>query len=160
MGKVLNHFKNGFPGAVSRSADDIILSLRNASGSPIPFGTPVFFAPGENACKLFDQSTSTSANFIGIAVRIADKTPDTYGGNVGQYAPNDPVDILVRGNTVLSFESTAAVGAGVYVRKADGKIVTSAGGEGTTVQLPGVTVRTGRDTNRCAEVSVTKRNFF
>ena len=160
MGKVLNHFKNGWPGAVSRSNDNVIISLRNASNGNIAFGTPVFFAPGENACKPFDQSTSTSANFIGFAVRIADKTPEEYGSNLGCYKPNDPVDILVRGNTVLSFESTAAVGAGVYVRKADGKIVTSAGGEGTTVQLPGVTVRTGRDTNRCAEVSVTKRNFM
>ncbi len=160
MGKVLNHFKNGWPGAVSRSNDDVIISLRNASNANIPFGTPVFFAPGENACKPFDQSTSQSANFIGIAVRAADKTPEEYGSNLGYYKPNDPVDILVRGGTVLSFESTAAVGAGVYVRKADGKIVTSAGSEGTTVQLPGVTVRTGRDTNRCAEVSVTKRNFI
>ncbi len=160
MGKVLKTFKNGFPGAVSRSADDIIISMRNASGANIAFGAPVFLASGENACRGFDSATSASAAFIGIAVRIPDKTPETYGSNESYYKPNDPVDILVRGSTVLTFESSAAVGAGAYIRKSDGKIVASAGAEGTTVQLPGVSVRTARDANHCCEVVLTKRNLI
>ena len=160
MGKVLSTFRNGYPGAVSRSNDDIIISLRNASGGPVPFGAPVFLVPGENACRAFDAASATSAAFLGIAVRIPDKTPDTYGSSQGAYAPDDPVDILVRGSCVLDFESTASVGASVYVRKSDGKIVTVPGAEGTTVLLPGVTVRTPRDSGRCAEVTVTRRNLL
>ena len=160
MGKVLSTFRNGFPGAVSRSADDVILSLRNASGGPVSFGAPVFLVAGENACRACDAASATSENFLGIAVRIPDKTPDTYGSNVGTYAPNDPVDILVRGSCVLAIEGSASVGAAVYVRKSDGKIVAAPGAEGTTMLLPGVTVRTPRDSGRCAEVTVTRRNLL
>ena len=160
MGKVLSSFKNGWPGAVSRSNDNVIISMRNASGANIAFGAPVFLAAGENAVRGFDSATSTSAAFIGIAVRVADKTPEVYDSSESYYKPNDPVDILVRGSTVLPFESSAAVGAGAYVRKSDSKIVASAGAEGTTVQLPGVSVRTARDSNHCCEVVLTKRNLL
>ena len=160
MGKVLASFRNGSPGAVSRAVDDIVISMRNSTNAAIPFGAPVFLVSGENACRGFDASTSTPASFIGFAVRIADKTPEAYNRSEGSFQPGDPVDILVRGSTVLKFESSAAVGASVYVRKADGKIVTAAGAEGTTVQLPNVTVRTGRDAGRCAEVVLTKRNLI
>ena len=160
MGKVLTNFKNGYPGAVSRSADTVIISMRNASEGSIPFGAPVFLVSGENACRGFDSAASSSENFIGIAVRAADRTPETYGSNEAEYLPNDPVDILVRGSTVLSFDSAAVVGSSVYIRKSDGKTVTSAGAEGTTVLLPGVTVRTPRDAARCAEVVLTERNLL
>ena len=48
MGKVLSRFTNGFTGAVSRSVDNIVSSMGNASGGDIPFGAPVFLQPGEN----------------------------------------------------------------------------------------------------------------
>ncbi len=160
MGKVIRSFRNGNPGAISRAVDDIIISMRNASGGAIAFGAPVFLAAGENACTGFDAATSASAAFLGFAVRAADKTPDEYGSSTGEFLPGDPVDILVRGSTVLAFEGAAAVGSSVYIRKSDGRIVTSAGSEGTTVQLPNVTVRTPRDSGRCAEVVVTKRNLM
>ena len=44
MGKVQEFFGNGCPGAVSRSVDEIVISLRNASETEIPFGAPVFLA--------------------------------------------------------------------------------------------------------------------
>ena len=37
MGKVLGTFTNGFTGAVSRSIDNIIVSMKNGSGGEIPF---------------------------------------------------------------------------------------------------------------------------
>ena len=160
MGKVLANFPNGYPGAVSRSTDNVIISMKNASGTNIPFGVPVFLVPGENACRAFDAETATSETFLGFTVRAADKTPDTYGSNQAVYGPGDPVEVLVRGSTVLYFEYAANVGASVYVRKSDGKVVTSAESEGTTVALPGVTVRTIRDSARCAEVVLTKRNIM
>ena len=70
------------------------------------------------------------------------------------------MDVLVRGSTVVTMESSAAPGAGVYIRLADGKVVASAGAEGTTMQLPNVTVRTARDSARCSEIVITKRNLM
>ena len=160
MGKVLSNFRNGYPGAVSRSIDQIIVSMRNASGGDVAFGAPLFLAGGENACTGFDASASASEGFVGFAVRAADKTPDTYGSSLAVYHADDPVDVLVRGSTVLEFDGAAAPGNSVYIRKADGKIVTSAGAEGTTLALPGVTVRTSRDSSQRAEVVLTSRNLM
>ena len=42
MGKVQNIFGYGSPGTVTRSADNIIISVRNASDRDVPFGAPVF----------------------------------------------------------------------------------------------------------------------
>ncbi len=159
MGKVLRYFSNGYPGAISRSIDDIVVSKRNASGANLPFGAAVFAVAGESACRGFTND-ATSALFMGFAVRAGDKTPDTYGSNQAYYAPNELVDVLVRGSVVLEFANNASPGGSVYIRKSDGKFVTSAGAEGTTVLLPNVTVRTLRDTAQRAEVVVTKRNLL
>ena len=165
MGKVLNHFKNGWPGAVSRSNDNVIISLRNASNGNIAFGTPVFFAPGENACKPFDQSTSTSANFIGFAVRIADKTPDTYPEgqfspvSAGEWKPGDVMEILVRGSIAIPCSQSGQRGSPVYIRKSDGVLTTYAGSEGSTVKLENVHIRQPWDSRcECAEAVVNERN--
>ena len=71
MGKVLGTFTNGFTGAVSRSIDNIIVSMKNGSGGEIPFGAPVFLAHGENACRTFDAQDSAAAAFLGFAARGA-----------------------------------------------------------------------------------------
>ena len=160
MGKVIRTFTNGFPGAVSRSNDNVIISMKNGSGTTIAFGAPVFLNAGDNSVRGFSADTSTAANFIGFAVRAADKTPDTYGSSEACFAANDPVDILVRGSTVLRFANNAAPGGNVYVRKSDGSLVTAAGAEGSTIQLPNVTVRVARDENDRAEVVITKRNLM
>lgn len=160
MGKVLSKFTNGWPGAVSRSVDNVIAAMKNDSDAAIPFGAPVFLSAGENAVKPFDASASTSANFVGFTVRVPDKTPETYGSSTGTWNADDPVEVLVRGSVVLYFENNVSPGASVYVRKVDGKLVVNPGTEGSTVLLPGVTVRTARDTARCAEVVLTKRNVI
>ena len=160
MGKVLRYFTNGYAGAVSRSIDNIIVSMKNAGSDAIPFGTPVFLASGENSCRPFSQSTSTTANFLGFAVRAADKTPDTYGSSEAAFAADDPVDVLVRGSMVLQFANSVSPGSSVYIRIADGVLVTDAGASGTTLQLPGVTVRTVSDEGNRAEIVLTKRNVM
>ena len=48
----------------------------------------------------------------------------------------------------------------VYIRKADGVLVTDAGASGTTFQLPGVTVRTVSDGSSRAEVILKTRNIM
>ena len=69
MGKVLRRFDNGFTGAVSRSIDNIVVSVKNASGGAIPFGAPVFLKSGENACLAFSADASSEAGFCWSAVR-------------------------------------------------------------------------------------------
>ena len=135
MGKVLSRFTNGFTGAVSRSIDNIVISMGNASGGEIPFGAPVF-------------------------LQAAVKAPDTYGSDEATYAPGDAVDVLVRGSVILQFDGLALPGDSVYIRKADGALVTEAGGEGTTLKLPNVTVRTAADGGGRAEAVLTGRNIL
>ena len=160
MGKVLSRFGNGYPGAASRSIDNVIISMKNANEADIPFGAAVFQKPNEVSCRAFNESTSTGDNFLGFAVRVPDKTPETYGSDEGVFTVNDPVDVLVRGSVVLQFTTAVVPGASVYIRKADGKYVTEAGASGTTLLLPNVTVRTASDGNQCAEVVLTKRNLM
>ena len=160
MGKVLRTFANGYPGAVSRSNDNVIISMKNGSGADIPFGAPVFLVAGDNSCRGFAADSATAETFLGFAVRAADKTPETYGGSEAVFAANDPVDILVRGSTVLRFANNAAPGAAVYIRKSDGAFVTTPGAEGSTLKLPEVTVRTARDENDKAEIVLLKRNLM
>ena len=69
MGKVLASISNGFPGTVSRSIDNVIISLKNNSGGEIPFGAPVFLQSGQGACQVFDADTSTEEAFLGFTVR-------------------------------------------------------------------------------------------
>ena len=157
---MLSRFENGFSGAVSRSIDNVIVSMKNGSDGEIPFGAPVFQQAGQNACLPFAAATSTSEKFLGFAVREAVKTPEEYGSNEGVFRGDYLVEVLVRGSAVLTFAGTAAPGSPVYIRKEDGALVTAAGTEGTTLLLPNVTVRAPADSAHCAEVVVTKRNLM
>lgn len=159
-GKVLSSFNNGYAGAISRAVDDIVISLGNGSEGNLAFGKPVFLVSGQDACIPFDAETCTADNFLGFTVRAADKTPDTYGSSRGDYAPGDPVDVLVRGSMAVTMDSSAQIGSPVYIRKADGALVTNPGAEGTTVLLPNVTVRRNRDSTRTAEIVITERNII
>ena len=152
-------FPNGYPGAISRSLDDVVISLGNHEYESIPFGAPVFTVSGERSCKRYEDGVSAE-DFIGFAVRVPVKTPETFGSKTACYNPGEPVDVLTRGSIVQEFASTAHPGDAVYLRKLDGKLVTNPGSEGTTLQLPNCTVRSPRDTAHCAEVVVTKRNII
>ena len=153
------NFPNGYPGAVSRSKDDVIVSLRNAGDTSLAFGVPVFRVSGERSCRPYTDGL-TAEDFIGFTVRIAAKTPDTYGSKTACYGPNEAIDVLTRGSIVLEFANNAQPGSNVYLRKSDSQLVTSPGAEGSTIQLPNCTVRSSRDTAHCAEVVLTKRNIF
>ena len=165
MGKVLSNFMRGWPGTVSRSKDDVIVSLKNADSDPIAFGAPVFLGTNGGVVN-FTGGVSTPDKFVGFAVRIPDKTPDTYptgqdvDGSRGEYAFGDPVDVLVRGSVSLPVgTSSAKIGDKLYIRISDSRLVTVAGESGTTVELPNVTVRGTRDTGGNCEVTITKRNL-
>ena len=85
MGKVQKGFGNGSPGAVSRSVDEVVISVKNASEAEIPFGAPVFLS-GSGAAPFSVSAPQDFSSFLGFAVRVADKTPDVYPS--GQFGEN------------------------------------------------------------------------
>ncbi len=160
MGKVLSRFNNGFAGTASRSIDNVIIAVKNASGGDIPFGAPVFLKSGEVSCLAFNAETSTAEKFLGFAVRVPDKTPEVYDSNEAVFKANELAEVLVRGSVVLQFGGAVSPGSSVYIRKSDGVLVTDAGAAGTTLQIPNATVRNVSDTSSRAEVILTKRNIM
>ena len=166
MGKVQSHFPNGFPGAVSRSVDDIIIAVRNAGQAEIPFGAPVFMT-SEGAVPFDTGEPQDFSAFLGFAVRAADKTPDTYPAGqfdtdqAGSWKPGDIIEVLVRGGVVVPITSIGARGGKVYLRKSDGRLTTSAGTQDSTVWLENVRISHPRDSQgTCCEVVVNKRNIL
>ena len=166
MGKVQDIFGNGSPGAVSRSVDDIVISVRNASGGDIPFGTAVFMT--DSGAVPFDIATPQEFTaFLGFAVRVADKTPDTYPRDqfsdppAGVWHAGDLMEVLVRGGIALPLAVTGTRGGRVYIRKSDGKLTAAAGSSGSTVLLENVRIRNPRDSRTgCCEAIVNRRNII
>ena len=103
MGKVQNMFGNGRPGAVTRSADEIVISVKNAHTGDIPFGTPVFLTDA-GAVPFDTGDPQEFSSFLGFAVRVADRTPDTYPRDQfsdppeGVWHAGDVMEVLVRGD--------------------------------------------------------------
>ena len=166
MGKVQKFFDSGRPGAATRSVDEIVISVRNASDTEIPFGAPVFMTP-DGAVPFSLTDPQDFASFLGFAVRVADKTPDTYpSGQSGEaqegtWHPGDVMEVLVRGGIAVNTDSPGTRGGKVWLRKADGKLTAEAGEAGTTILLENVRIRSLRlDTDTCSEVVVNKRNLI
>ena len=163
MGKVLSTFENGWPGAPSRSVDEVITTMKNNTSAEIPFGAAVFLVSWRNACAPFNPASAASFsmdNFIGFTVRNADKVPALFGSNEAVFNADDPVEILVRGSIVLQFDESASPGDSVYIRKEDGLLVTDAGTAGSTLALTNVRVTTESDSENRAEVVVLERNLL
>ena len=174
MGKVITEFDLGWPGAISRSVDDIVISKKNNSTEPIPFGVPVFLSSDGSGVEPFANTDSggtpqTFATFVGFSVRSAAKTPDTYplsqewssiaGEQAGAWNPGDMVEILVRGTIAVKSAQGFDPGGKVYIRKSDGRIVKNAGTEGATVLLENVRCRVPQVMGgACNEMLVTTRN--
>ena len=165
MGKVQARFGNGFAGAVSRSIDDIIISVRNAGSVDIPFVAPVFMT-SDGAVPFDISDPQDFTTFLGFAVRVADKTPDEYPSGQfgtppqGVWHPGDVMEVLVRGSIAVTSAASGTQGGKVYVRKSDGKITATAGSSGSTVELENVRIKRPRDASgSCAEVVVLNRNI-
>ena len=173
MGKVLSTFDIGWPGAISRSVDDIVVSLKNAGTDPIPFGAPVFLTSDGEGVVAFSNTASpaqTFASFVGFAIRAASKTPDTYpiqqdmssirSNQSGVWNPKEPVEVLVRGTIAVETAVGFLPGGDVYLRVSDGALVPEAGEEGETFLLENVKMRTPQGNNRpCSELLITTRNI-
>ena len=165
MGKVQAVFGNGAPGAVSRSIDDIIISVKNAGTADVPFGAPVFLT--ENGAVPFNLTTPQDfTTFLGFAVRVADKTPDTYPRGqfddppAGTWHGGDVMEVLVRGTVALPLNAAGTAGGKVYIVKATGELTPTAGSSGTTVELQNVRIRRPKDGSGCCEAVVSKRNII
>ena len=166
MGKVQQAFGNGSPGAVSRSVDEIVISVKNAGASDIPFGAPVFLTAG-GAVPFSTAEPQDFSSFLGFAVRVADKTPDSYpdgqsgSGQAGAWKAGDVMEVLVRGGIILPVMTVGTKGSRVWIRKSDGRLTTTQGAENSTVLLENVRVAQPRDSgSSCCEAIVNKRNII
>jgi len=170
MGKVLSDFDLGWPGAISRSVDDVVVSLKNAGTEPIPFGRPVFLTDDGSGVQGFvNGGSQTFDRFVGFTVRSASKTPDTYpdgqdvttdaGYQSGAWNPGEVVEVLVRGSIAVRAVSGFNPGGKVYIRKIDGSVVPGAGAEGSTILLENVRCKVPqRGSGVCSEMVLTARN--
>ena len=159
MGKVLSSFNNGYPGAIARALDDVVITQANKSGAAIPFGTAVVLNGAKNGVIPFNPASHTGDQLIGVTVRNPAKTPDTYGSSTGSYAANDPVDVLVRGHIVVILDSDAAgPGDPVSIRKSDGAFTVGTGEN--YVALSNVRVSGAPDGSGRAEILLTERNVL
>lgn len=152
-GKVLK-FTNGYPGAVTRSIDDIIESFANGEASdPILFGAPVAL----NAGKVVNVS-ATYNDVIGVAVRTV-KTEETYGGNDPQYKAKDMVDVIKRGTVAMVVPAALTVAAGdpVFIVKATGALAKAA--DSTNTVATGWKFKGPKDDNNVVEVVLCERAF-
>ena len=170
MGKVQEHFTAGGPGTVSRSVDDIIISVKNASSGDVPFGAPVFLST-DGAVPFDREEPQDFTTFLGFAVRVADKTPDAYPqgqfnqgtetGQRGAWKSGDVMEVLVRGSIALKIAENGGRGGRLYIRKTDGEITCMAGTSGTTVLLENVRIKNPRESyGTCCEAIVNKRNIL
>ena len=173
MGKVLSIFDIGWPGAISRSVDDIVVSMKNGGTAAIPFGAPVFLTADGDGVVAYDPDASPAqafASFVGFAVRSAGKTPDTYptrqdmssirSDQSGAWNPGEVVEVLVRGCVAAETSVGFLPGGSVYLRVSDGALVPEAGEEGETFLLENVKMRTPQGNNRpCSELLITTRNI-
>ena len=158
MGKVLNGFDNGYPGAISRGVDDIVIPMGTMAFNGIAFGLPVAYDSTKTGVTPF-AATHTAEDFVGIAVRSASKTPSAYGSSQGQYNSQEMVDVLVRGSTVVQcVTGTPAPGGAVYILKANGRFSAEAATGGTdNVLIPNMKFRGTKDSYGYAEAVILER---
>ena len=158
MGKVLSAFSNGFPGAIARSIDDVVIAMANRSEGEIAFGMPVALAPDGAGVVPFDGASHTAADFVGITVRNPSKTPETYGANTAAYASDELADVLVRGHIVVkSTAGVPAVGEPLCVVKATGAF--GAGTGDTVIPLTNARFSNTQDAPGTVEVVLTQRSL-
>ena len=106
MGKVLSTFDIGWPGAISRSVDDIVVSLKNAGTDPIPFGAPVFLtSDGEGGITYADGA---SDRYV-YAFRIQE-----IAANDDVYIPIGEVSVTCGTEFVQKVEKVASPAAKDY----------------------------------------------
>ena len=158
MGKVLNTFENGWLGAISRSVDDIVEAYAVTATDGVGFGIPVVLNTQKTGVVPF-ASTNVADDFIGITVRSASKTPDTYGSNEAKYNRKEMADVLTRGSVIVNcLAGTPEPNGNVYIHPGTGKFVAVADIQGAdNILIPNAKWRGGKDTYHRAEVLINVR---
>lgn len=158
MGKVLFDFYYGVAGAISRSYDERVITLMNMDTNPIEFGAAVVLSSDRKGVKNVASDAANLNDFVGVAARVASRTPNEYGANTAKYYDKgDPVGILVEGSVVVSCEGSGiARGKPVYFNPSTGKFtaVTS-----DMIAVPNANFRTMKDPNGCAEIVIRTSNL-
>ena len=145
------------PGAISRSVDDIVITLKNTSANPVPFGAAIFLDTGGGGVPV--SANSAFDRFVGFAVRAAEKTPEEYSSSRAEWLPGDIMEVLVRGTVLApSMSESPTPGDAVYLRKTDGK-VTGQDGSGANIALTNCRFRKAPASAGVAEVVVMNRNI-
>ena len=165
MGKVCAAFTPGWPGSISRSADDIVVALASReSEAEIAFGAPVWLADAGSGVRNW-VSGDTLEGFVGFAVRVPAKTPRVYplgaadeAGSRGSWQPGEPVDVLVRGSIVVDTGGSPVPGGQVYLNPATGKITASPGSNPASLELTGCRFRGESDSRGRAEIVIGVRH--
>ena len=162
MGQILSSFTVGWPGSISRNADDIVISQVNReSTAEIAFGAPVWLSSDGKGVRNW-ASGDTMTNFVGFAVRSPSKTPDVYPagssqdtGSRGSWKPGEPVDVLVRGCMAVQASGSPRAGGQVYLDATTGRVTASAGT--SNLALTGVHFRKESSSSGSAEIVLTQR---
>ena len=155
MGKVQANFTNLYPGAISRSVDDVVISMVNVVRTAIAFGAPVFLDATNKGAVNADADPAMTT-FLGFATRIGVKTPNAYDSNVATYNPGDVMSIIVRGSVCVPVASgTPAIGGKVYITSAGTISATST----SNTELTNCKFRSTVSASGVAEIVITERNI-
>ena len=164
MGQVISALIPGWPGSISRSADDIVVAMPNReSENDIAFGAPVWLSSDRKGVRNW-VSGDTMDGFVGFAVRVPSKTPDAYpggsmpdAGSRGSWKPGEPVDVLVRGCIVVQAAGAPQQGGQAYLNAATGMVTASAGTNPANLALTGCRFRKETVAGSTAELVLTTR---
>ena len=164
MGQVVSAFTPGWPGSISRSIDDIVVSMPNReSENDIAFGAPVWLSSDGKGVRNW-VSGDTMDGFVGFAVRVPSKTPgvypegsNQYAGSRGSWHPGDPVDVLVRGCIVVQALGAPRQGAQAYLDATSGRVTSAAGSNPANLTLTGCRFRKEVTSGGTAELVLTAR---
>ena len=105
---------NGFAGTYARQPDMIINTRPLGGAANVPFGAPLIYS-GTNVVLM--GAGATAPQFVGIAAFEIKSSLTYLTQSQGQYAPNDPVPVFMRGSVnVKCQKGVPALGGAVYVR--------------------------------------------
>ena len=114
IGQTMPH---GQAGSYARQPD-MIINTKPAGGT-IDFGMAVVYDSTKKTVVL-PTSTSTAAQFIGVASREVKSALNYLEQGIGQYATGDAVPVFQRGAINVKCQNgTPAVGGAVYMRVAE-----------------------------------------
>lgn len=162
IGKNMTH---GYAGDFARQPDMIVDTHPLGGSDPVVFGTPLVYGT-DGKVKPFGSS-STAADFVGIASREFKSAVSYLSQSDGAYRPDEAVSVFKRGCiNVLCNVGTPKLGGKVFVRTVVNDTIptgTVGGFEaaedtGKTVELANCQWRGEKDANGVTEIRILSCN--